>query len=440
MFRSLTARAILASFIWIVVALGLGGWTISELFRDSTTRQFDENLKAHLDLLSAAVASSPDDPKSRMTNPDFERVYSGAYWQVSAGERILYRSRSLWDAELPDFPPSLDGADTTTGTVGPADEPLRLSSRLLVLPARGPLVLSVALDVVSLQAEIAQFARRLIYFALVFAGLLLVAALFLLRAAFAPLTTLQQAVASRHVNHGREIEGNFPQELDQLVADLNSLLARNERLRDKGRVQAANLAHALKTPATILRNELAKARRGETIDLHLADQAVENVSAFAERHLSLAAAAPEDLATPSFSDPVAAARDVASALERVFAGVDFKVTADAPHPVPLARSEIIELLGNLAENAAKWARSEVRIGVCRTSRTVTLSVEDDGPGVASEHRDEIVKQGVRLDTSRSGSGLGLTIVSDILERHGGDMELSESALGGLAVTLTLPSA
>lgn len=440
MFRSLTARAILASFIWIAVALGLGGWAIAELFRDSTTRQFDANLKAHLDLLSAAVASSPDNPESRMTDPDFERVYSGAYWQVSADGTILYRSRSLWDTELPGFQPLPDGADTTIDTAGPAGEPVRMSTRRLALPARGEVDLSVALDVESLQAEIAQFGRRLIYFALVFAGLMLAAAMLLLRAAFAPLKTLQQAVADRHANHAREIEGDYPQELAELVADLNSLLARNERLRDKGRVQAANLAHALKTPAAILRNELTKARRGDAIDLDLADQAVENVSAFAERHLSLAAAAPEDVATPSYSDPAAAARDVASALERVFPAIDFTVAADTPQRLPIARSETVELLGNLVENAAKWAHSEVRIEVQRSGRTIILCVQDDGPGVAPEHRDEIVKQGVRLDTSRGGSGLGLTIVSDLLERHGGEMQLSQSALGGLEVKLMLPSA
>lgn len=440
MFRSLTARAILASFIWIAVALGLGGWAIAELFRDSTTRQFDANLKAHLDLLSAAVASSPDNPESRMTDPDFERVYSGAYWQVSADGTILFRSRSLWDTELPGYQPLPDGADTTIDTAGPAGEPVRMSTRMLALPARGEVDLSVALDVESLQAEIDQFGRRLIYFALVFAGLMLAAAMLLLRAAFAPLKTLQQAVADRHANHAREIEGDYPQELAELVADLNSLLARNERLRDKGRVQAANLAHALKTPAAILRNELTKVRRGDAIDLDLADQAVENVSAFAERHLSLAAAAPEDLAAPSFSDPATAARDVASALQRVFPAIAFTVAADTPQRLPIARSETVELLGNLVENAAKWARSEVRIEVQRSGRSVVLSVEDDGPGVAPEHREEIVKQGVRLDTSRGGSGLGLTIVSDLLERHGGEMQLSQSALGGLEVRLMLPSA
>jgi signal transduction histidine kinase len=441
LFRSLTARAILASFIWIAIALGLGGWAISELFRDSTTRQFDANLKAHLELLSAAVASSSANPGSRMTNPDFERVYSGAYWQVSAEGETLFRSRSLWDTELPPFQPQPDGADTVFDTVGPAGDPIRMATRLLVLPDRGGVDLSVALDVEGLHAEIAQFGRRLVYFAALFCCLLLAAAMLLLRAAFAPLKTLQQAVADRHANHAREIEGEYPQELAELVVDLNSLLARNERLRDKGQVQAANLAHALKTPAAILRNELAKARRGDAIDLEMADQAVENVSAFAERHLSLAAAAPQDLAAPSFSDPAKAARDVTSALQRVFPAVEFAVLNDGPQRLPIAHSETVELFGNLVENAAKWTRSEVRIEVGGSGRMVTLSVQDDGPGVAPEDRDEIVKQGVRLDTSRGGSGLGLTIVSDILERHGGEMQLSQSALlGGLEVKLLLPSA
>ena len=440
MFKSLTARAILASFIWIAVALGIGGWAIVELFRDSTTRQFDANLEAHLNLLSAAVASSTANPEVRMTHPDFRRVYSGAYWQVKSGETLLFRSRSLWDTELPAFQPRADGADTTIDTTGPGDQQIRMSYRLLTLPERGDVTVAVALDVSRLKAEIAGFGQKLLAFTLLLGVLLLAAALILLRAAFAPLKTLQKAVIDRHAHHTRELAGDYPLELAQLVEDLNSLLARNERLRDKGRVQAANLAHALKTPAAILRNELDKARRGEKINLSLADQAVENVSAAADRHLSLVAAAPEDLAAPSFSDPGLVAAEVVSAMRRVFPQIDISVEARQGISIPLARSETIELLGNLIENAAKWARGQVRVHVSENGGAVQIRVEDDGNGVAPENRTDILRQGVRLDTTRGGSGLGLTIVADILERHGGEMELLESALGGLLAKLILPGA
>lgn len=440
MFKSLTARAILASVVWIAVALGIGGFAILELLRESTTRQFDTNLQAHLNLLSAAVASSSADPGERMTHPDFRRVYSGAYWHVYADSTTLFRSRSLWDTELPLLEPDQDGSDSTIDTIGPDNQPIRMSYRLLALPGRGEVAVGVALDVSGLAAEIADFGRKLVAFTLLLAGLLLLAALMLLRAAFAPLKTLQRAVVDRHKNHSRELAGDYPQELAQLVEDLNSLLARNERLRDKGRVQAANLAHALKTPAAILRNELGKARRGEKINLAVADQAVENVSAAADRHLSMVTAAPEDLAVPSFSDPGLVAEEVASALRRVFPGISFGIEANGPVQIALPRSETMELLGNLVENAAKWAESKVSIHIFTSSRAIEIRVEDDGAGVAPENRSDIVKQGVRLDRTRGGSGLGLTIVSDILERHGGEMELLESPLGGLQVKLFLPVA
>lgn len=440
MFRSLTARAILASFVWIAVALGVGGWSIVELFRDSTTRQFDANLEAHLNLLSAAVAASPANPEVRMTHPDFRRVYSGAYWQVVSGEAPQFRSRSLWDTELPAFKARADGADTTIDTVGPDGQQVRMSYRLLALPDRGDVTVAVALDVAPLETEVAGFGEKLTAYTVLIGLLLLGAALILLRAAFAPLKTLQKAVIDRHEQHSRELSGDYPQELAQLVEDLNSLLARNERLRDKGRVQAANLAHALKTPAAILRNELDKARRGEKINLALADQAVENVSAAADRHLSLVSAAPEDVAAPSFSDPALVAREVASALRRVFPGIEIDVAAAPGTSIPLPRSETIEIMGNLVENAAKWARGKVLVSVEPTAGTVEIRVEDDGEGVAPEDRADILKQGVRLDTTRGGTGLGLTIVADILERHSGEMDLDQSALGGLLVRLVLPVA
>lgn len=440
MFKSLTARAILASFVWIAVALGVGGWAILELFRDSTTRQFDANLEAHLNLLSAAVAASADNPDVRMTLPDFRRVYSGAYWQVRSGDTVSFRSRSLWDTELPSFEPVAYGSDTIIDTIGPDSQQIRMGYRLLSLPERGDVTLTVALDVSGLRAEIADFLWKLTVFTLLLGSLLLAAALFLLRAAFAPLKTLQKAVIDRHASHSRELAGNYPQELAELVEDLNSLLARNERLRDKGQVQAANLAHALKTPSAILRNELDKARRGEKINLPLADQAVENISAAADRHLSLVAAAPEDMATPSFSDPAQVAGEVVSALRRVFPEIDFTLEADTSLSMPLARSETVELLGNLIENAAKWAHDKVLIEVSAAGDRVHIRIEDDGPGVAPENRSDIVKQGVRLDTTRGGSGLGLTIVADILERHGGALDLDESPIGGLRVRLELPLA
>ncbi|WP_282609558.1 sensor histidine kinase [Pelagibius sp. Alg239-R121] len=435
--RSLTARVIVASLVWIVVALGAGGWVIKEVFHTSIVRQFDVRLEAQLELLTASIAKSGEDPADRMSNPDFERVYSGAYWQAESGEGRLYRSRSLWDASLP---VTLTDADRGTDRAeGPDGKKIRLLTRMLSTPDQQLWVLAVGENEDALQEEFAQFQRTLLIAAAVLGVALLAAAFLLLRTALLPLKELRRAVVDRHSGHQGEITGVFSVEVAPLVEDLNSLLERNERLREKGRVQAANLAHALKTPAAVLHNEIQKVRRGEALNTVLAEEAIENVSAAADRHLSLAAAAPEDMAFPVKTDIVPVAGEVVRAIGRLFPDVAFDIQADDGLILDMSKSDQFELLGNLVENAAKWAKSRVVLRLSTVGDCGVIVVEDDGAGVPEASRSRILEQGVRLDESRKGSGLGLTIVSDILERHRSRLDLGTSELGGLLVEIEIPN-
>ena len=438
MFGSLTARAIAASLIWIVVALGAGGWVILEVFHASIERQFDRRLEAQLELLSASVAKSAADPSARLTDPDFQRVYSGAYWQAESDSGTFHRSRSLWDSVLSVSPA---GADIERqNATGPDGEAIRLLSRIQRSPDHVEWTLAVAAGKASLEQEFAQFRRTVWISAAILGTALLVAAFLLLQTALLPLKELRRAVLARHAEHKGELTGRFPEELAPLVADLNSLLRRNERLREKGRLQAANLAHALKTPAAILRNEIQKQHRGERLNVALAEQAVENLSAAADRHLSLAAAAPEDIAFNDRTDVVPVAEDVVRAIGRLFPDIAFEITEDAKLMLDMSRSDQFELLGNLVENAAKWAEGRVRLCLSLHEGSAVISVEDDGCGVPEESRTRILEQGVRLDESRKGSGLGLTIVSDIVDRYRGKLDLGTSELGGLKAEVKLSNA
>lgn len=436
MFRSLTARAIAASLIWIAVALGAGGWVILEVFHASLARQFDARLEAQLELLSASIAASAADPAARMTDPDFQRAYSGAYWQAERADGLFHRSRSLWDSILTVSP---DGAEMERrDATGPDGEGIRLLTIRQRSPDQAEWTLAVAADKASLDQEFAQFQRTLWISAAILGAALLAAAILLLRAALLPLKELRRAVLARHSEHRGELTGRFPEELAPLVEDLNSLLRRNERLREKGRLQAANLAHALKTPAAILRNEIQKLRRDGNLNVVLAEQAVENLSATADRHLSLTAAAPEDMAFSERTDVVPVAREVVRAIGRLFPDIAFELSGKDQLLLEMSRTDQFELLGNLVENAAKWARGRVRLRFAGESGAVSLIVVDDGCGVPEESRARILVQGVRLDESRKGSGLGLTIVSDIVERYRGELDLSRSELGGLRVEVKLP--
>ncbi len=436
MFRSLTARAVAASLIWIAVALGAGGWVILEVFHASLARQFDARLEAQLELLSASIAASAADPAARMTDPDFQRVYSGAYWQAERADGLVHRSRSLWDSILPVSSDStaIERSDAT----GPDGESLRLLTINQRSPDRAVWTLAVAADKASLDQEFMQFQRTLWISAAILGAALLAAAFALLRAALLPLKELRRAVLARHSEHRGELTGRFPEELAPLVTDLNLLLRRNERLREKGRLQAANLAHALKTPAAILRNEIQKFRRDGHLNIPLAEQAVENLTAAADRHLSLAAAAPEDMAYSDRADMLPVARDVVRAIGRLFPDIAFEIRGEKDLTLEMSRGDQFELLGNLVENAAKWAMKRVRLDFSSGSAGALVVVEDDGCGVPEESRARVLKQGVRLDESQKGSGLGLTIVSDIVERYRGELDLLSSPdLGGLRVEIKM---
>lgn len=431
--KSLTFRTIAAGFVWIAFALGIGGWIIFKVFSLSADRQFDAQLEAHLDLLTAAVAASSESPAARMGAPDFGRIFSGLYWQAIATDGTSHTSRSLWDSEL-----VFDLGDVTEIRInadGPDNQPLRLIAREFQGADDKIWTLAVAADRSSLRREAELFQTTLLISSAILAVLLLAAAMLMLRTALAPLKTLRAAVLERHMKEGEQISGAFPPEVQPLVDDLNTLLERNERLREKGRVQAANLAHALKTPAAILRNEVDRAKRGFDVNVPLAEGAVESVSAAADRHLSLITAGPEDQLSSQGTDMVPVAEETIRALKRLFTEKSFRLNAPDKLVIPLTRSEQLEIFGNLIENAGKWSRSDIVVTLAEQDGQAVVSVEDDGDGVPQDSRDRILTQGVRLDETKSGSGLGLTIVGDIVERHDGKMKLESSELGGLKVQI-----
>lgn len=435
--RSLTARTILAGLVWATLALGAGGWLLMDVFNGVVLRQFDSRLSADMELLSAAIAASSDDPSERMTNADYQRVYSGSYWQAVPHEGPGFRSRSLWDSELP--VPVADARLDAYNLTGPDNRPIRLMARVVTATNGENWTVAVAREQSALQMDIALFRRALCVTAIGMALLLIVAAFLLLRAAMSPLDRLRVAVRNRQTQAGR-IVGRYPSEVAPLVDDLNALLARNERLREKGRLQAANLAHALKTPAAILANEVQKAERGHPIDTRLSAKAVDNIAAAAERHLSLARAAPEDTAAPEVTDAVPVARDVVRAIGRLFPDISFDIVAAPSVLAHIGRADLMEVLGNVIDNAGKWAKRRVVLKISRYNDFAEIMIEDDGPGIPTALVRRVLQQGVQLDTSRRGSGLGLTIVSDIMDRNHGCLSLGRSRLGGLRVAVRLPAA
>lgn len=433
MTRSLTARVLLGALIWIVLAIGIGGYGVYRVFEASAVRQFDFRLNEEMELLIAAIAFQPDSPAARMTTPAFQRIYSGTYWQALQTDTV-FQSRSLQGFTLP-----VPNSDPMTWgeTSGPDGQPLRFVSSTVTTPDGLRWDLTVAANVAQLRDEQDKIQVSLWLGAGLLTFALSSAAFLLLRAALAPLSSLREAVQSLSDDKAAHDPSGFPSEISPLVADLNDAFEKNIRQRQRGEIQAANLAHALKTPAAILQNEISRVSKGEQLDTIVASAAVAQISTTAEAHLRASMATRDDTIAHPPIDAAHSLRNLVSATARLFPDLRFAVVAPEMLELKMPENAFQEILGNLVENAGKWAKHHVRITLESHEQGAKLRVEDDGPGIAPEHREKVLRQHVRLDQTKPGAGLGLSIVVDIVDRMDGTTTLGASDLGGLCAEIRL---
>ncbi len=460
---SLRGRLLAATLAATVIVALLSGWALSTMFRDEVTRQHRETLARQLDELTARfeidAQGEPTLDASALGDPRWRKPYSGLYWQVdevtSSGlRRAVLRSRSLWEGQL-EAPADVlaDGQIHAHELRGPEDTPLLALERTVRLDASSSSRwrLLVAADRSGTAAAAASFDRVL--------GLSLAALVALLMAAAAaqvviglrPLQGLQSALAEVHAGRAQRLAGRFPREVQPLVDDFNAVLDGNAEVVERARTQAGNLAHAVKTPLAAMAQAAAAAQtRAQTL-AELPVLVAEQV-ALARRQvdwqLSRARAAAA-LAVPGMRAPVApVVAGLVRVLERVYAerGLRLDVAPIAPTLAFAGEAQDLqEMLGNLLDNACKWARAEARVVAAlgdgtATSPRLRLVVEDDGPGIAPEQRARVLARGERLDESSPGSGLGLAIVRDLARLYRGTITLDDAPGGGLRVTLELPAA
>lgn len=436
---SLAARLIHVSLLWIVLALGAAVFVLSGLYREHVESELAERAEGYLDELSAALDVTPAGDlvvQRDLSDPLFRRPYAGLYWEVTVDGRSLHRSRSLWDQSLGAARKAAD--DDKPGTQpGPEGQRVLVWTRTIRYPDFAkPITLRVAAHDARVENMAASFTRTLsISLAILAAGLLgLVFAQ--VRYGLAPLRRLGHATMQLREGQVDRIEGDYPSEIRPLVEDLNTVLHENRELLARARSQAGNLAHALKTPLAVIRNALG-GLSGNPAATTIPPE-VERMQAAIERHLVRARAGATALHARHV--PVRPALDdVIRAVNRIHGNrVQILVTGNDELRFRGDAADLQEIFGNLLENAAKWARSTVRVQLAASADRVHITLLDDGPGIPAEHRAEAIKRGVRLDTTRPGSGLGLQIVDELCSIYGGSLELGDSELGGLAVTVSLP--
>ncbi len=449
---SLRLRLLAGTLAWMLLSIALAGWALRALFQDHITQQLQTQLVAQLDQLSAAVDWTPQGGTivaPMAADPRLAQPLSGLYWQVdrlgTAPQEAVARSRSLWDQVLAlppvpgDYPASGHRVLQLRDAQGHA---LLAVARTLQLPEDDapPLRLSVAGDEALLAEPLQRFTRLLlIALGLLALGLALAVAV-QLQLALRPLQLLHKRLAEVRGGQAARLEGRFPQELQPLVNEFNHVLAENADMVQRARTQAGNLAHAVHTPLSILAN--AAAQESTPLAQLVAEQ-VASARRQVDYHLARARAAAAVRATGLRTPVLAPVQALLRTMQRLHAerGVGFELAPQAQGGAFRGEEQdLYELLGNLIDNAGKWARTRVVVDVQREGGQLCFTVDDDGPGIPEALRDRMFERGVQLDERRPGSGLGLDIVRALAQTYGGSVQAQASPLGGARLRLCLPAA
>ncbi len=454
--NSLALRLFLSATAWAVIILLITGVVLSSLYRQAVERAFDRRLGVYLRTLVADVASPEEGsekfPQS-LGEPLFELPLSGWYWQVTRldGPKSEVRaSRSLWDGGLPhlqDYGVAAGPNGSREGYVpGPEDQRLRLVERNIDLGDEGRYLVAVAGDAAEISDEMRSFDQALIITFSILAAVLLLTTVFQVRFGLAPLKRITDDLAAIRSGSSERLTGTFPEEIAPLARETNALIEANRQIVERARTHVGNLAHALKTPLSVMVNEAAT-RGGERFAEKVLEQA-DIMRDQVARHLERAHLAARVTVVGSVTE----VKPVVTALARTMGKIHrdknltIDVHADESAQFQGERPDLEEMMGNLVDNACKWATSRVSIEVVREAmdrvndrEAIRIIVDDDGRGLSPSEREQVAKRGQRLDETKPGSGLGLSIVVELAALYGGSLTLGNAPLGGLRVELVLPA-
>ena len=447
---SLTRRMIVVSAIWIALLLGGGGYALDRVLTSAVTGNFDSGLEYVLNALLASAEIGPDGEMLLNRQPADQRfleVDSGVYFQITALDRerapglepdeLDMTSRSLWTRRLQLRQNHNDTGLHVYDTSEFPRETLRVVERDVKIPgSHRRWRFQVAQDRSILNEQISVLRRTLTRsFAILGVGLFMLATLQAIYGLW-PLRRVQKAIAAIRSGERSRIDEVFPREIEPLKDELNALLAHNENQAEEARTHAGNLAHALKTPLTVITNA-ATAR-----DPDLADTVCREATTMrrqVDHHLARARAIGRRSSALARSEVWPSLESVERAVSRLYENSTVDLAGDKTASVRVERQDLDEMLGNLIENAAKYGGGRVFVTVTTTPECVVIEVEDDGTGIPEAERISIFDRGARLDTGKPGTGLGLAIVRDVAEIYGGSITLEESEdLGGLLARLKLP--
>jgi signal transduction histidine kinase len=455
--NSLALRLFLSATTWTVVILVVTGIVLSSIYRAAVERAFDRRLGVYLRTLIADVATPEENagkfPQS-LGEPLFDLPLSGWYWQVTrldAPTPDVRSSRSLWDMSLSHLAnlgiSSASGGARAGYAQGPDGQELRIVERTIDLGEEGRYLVAVAGDAVEIDAEIYSFDSTLFLTFAVLAAVLLLTTTFQVRFGLAPLKRISQGIAAIRAGSAERLEGTFPEEIAPLARETNALLDANRDIVARARTHVGNLAHALKTPISVILNE-ASAHGPDPFALKMREQ-TEIMRDQVARHLERARLAARIAVIGTVTEVRGVVTALARTMEKIHHHRGIAIDIDAPEGVRFRgeRQDLEEMVGNLVDNACKWAQSRVAVEVFSERspgkgerRTVRILIDDDGPGLSPQQREQVAHRGRRLDETKPGSGLGLSIVVELASLYGGAVTLGTAPIGGLRAELALPGA
>jgi signal transduction histidine kinase len=438
---SLKLRLFLAAGLAISLSLLIAGLSFYFIFQRYVERQAITELDNHFVQLIASIRID-DTGKLRarttLSDPRFQKPYGGLYWQINEAGQAPLRSRSLFDEVLaaPTIAKTTESYDSVHIIAGPNSSKLFASEKDLVLPLPGngerKLQITMAIDRKDIDATVKSFGNDLISGMGLLYLVLLGASFLQVTIGLRPLESLRRGVETIRLGTAKNIDGEYPIEVRPLVEEVNGLLIERERQLVRARQRASNLAHGLKTPLTVMstlaENILAAGLKNEARDIQ---DGADQMRTLVERELARARMASGHGAQLTEILPVVSKMIRALTKSNDNAALLWRINVPDDARIAMEPGDLLELVGNLLDNARKWAKTKVQIGWAAG----VLTIEDDGPGVPKAQLTKIQERGVRLDEKISGTGLGLGIVRDLAEVYSFEIKFGRSNLGGLSVSI-----
>ena len=444
--NSLALRLFLSASVWILLTLISGGLLLSDIFRESTEKAFEDKLNLFMETL---IGSSKIDSTESITvvnslgDPRFFQPYSGWYWQINKGSQTLVRSRSMWDQVLTLDKRLIGGrAQFINSNLQEKKNKKIVTSQKLNIVQReisfpgfdDPLTFMISGDTEEFEKNIMQFNNILVSSLAILGFGLLLSVYLQVKYGLLPLKKIKNSLFKIRNGDAKKLEDNYPTEVSPLASEINILLEHNEKIVQRAKTHVGNLAHALKTPLTIISNHI-----NATNDQSLKPQ-VELINKNIDRYLNKARSSATVNIVKSKIDVDIVTKKIIKIFRKIYPNLQINlISIDKNLLIPGNSDDLDEILGNLLENACKWTNEVVELKVLKFSdRSIKFTISDDGPGLPKHRRAEVFARGFRLDEQTPGTGLGLNIVKDTVEQYSGKVWLSESIFNGLEVNVILP--